>query len=610
MKKNFAVEIEEDNAKLEVFRQIAAPAAAAAEVSTSSPKRAVASMGSAVAPVPRASTPRAPAPPAPALKDIAPGDMGWDDEELDTQIFDKDHGASPAEPASKADSQQLFFQEDGDRTVASEPPPDMLRAATAPEHLVTPPPVLEPPRGKTPPSPAAAGHTARAARPTGPSGRPAVLAKSTLVGIPTNNPQTPPSGLGAPGGTGITRPSSPRLTLPPPYSSPSPSSGFGLPGGPPMMPSVSSSGIAAPLGEAQRPLRPSRAGLYAALTAAAVLIIGGSGFWYWWSMNRPGSLQLTVAPADATVSIDNVKVGDHSPITIDKPPGTYLVSVTRDGYLRNDQNVELRAGQQARFAITLEASPDAGFELTSEPPGGLVWFDGVPIKGPTGEQARTDFRAYRIPAGHHVLEIKGENRFKPWRQDIDSRGGGDPEGARDAGADGRGGQGLAAGAASRDARGGTRRHAEEPRPEPRPEATHTSSSGSASRSRASTGSSSLPTEPPALDSSRRRNAKKPRDTVALGDGTDSSDDGSESAGTASEGGDCSITIGSRPWSEVWIDGRNTTKHTPFADYKVPCGKHKLSFKRPDLQIDHTETISVRAGQKFKQSFTLETEQPE
>ena len=126
---------------------------------------------------------------------------------------------------------------------------------------------------------------------------------------------------------------------------------------------------------------------------------------------------------DATVSIDNVKVGDHSPITIDKPPGTYLVSVTRDGYLRNDQNVELRAGQQARFAITLEASPDAGFELTSEPPGGLVWFDGVPIKGPTGEQARTDFRAYRIPAGRHVLEIKGENRFKPWRQEIDLEAG-------------------------------------------------------------------------------------------------------------------------------------------------------------------------------------------
>ena len=97
--------------------------------------------------------------------------------------------------------------------------------------------------------------------------------------------------------------------------------------------------------------------------------------------------------------------------------------------------------------------------------------------------------------------------------------------------------------------------------------------------------------------------------IVAADSTDSSeDDGPKSEAT--EGGDCSITIGSRPWSEVWIDGRNTTKHTPFADYKLPCGKHKLSFKCPDLQIDHSETISVRAGQRFKQSFTLETEQPE
>jgi hypothetical protein len=249
------------------------------------------------------------------------------------------------------------------------------------------------------------------------------------------------------------------------------------------------------------------------------------------------------------------------------------------------------------YAITLEASPDAGFELTSEPPGGLVWFDGVPIKGPTGEQARTDFRAYRIPAGHHVLEIKGENRFKPWRQDID----------------------LEAGAIQKvhatlvptvevvkvpPPPPRNEAHAEA-RPEPKPEPTHTSSSP---RSRASTGSSNPATEPPPLDSSKRRTPKKPRDTVAA-DSTDSSeDDGPKSEAT--EGGDCSITIGSRPWSEVWIDGRNTTKHTPFADYKVPCGKHKLSFKRPDLQIDHSETISVRAGQRFKQSFTLETEQPE
>ena len=66
------------------------------------------------------------------------------------------------------------------------------------------------------------------------------------------------------------------------------------------------------------------------------------------------------------------------------------------------------------------------------------------------------------------------------------------------------------------------------------------------------------------------------------------------------GGECSITINSIPWSEVWIDGKNTTKHTPFVDYKLPCGKHKLAFKRSDMQIDHSENITVRAGQPFKQ----------
>ncbi|HEY2729650.1 MAG TPA: hypothetical protein VGK52_06885, partial [Polyangia bacterium] len=67
---------------------------------------------------------------------------------------------------------------------------------------------------------------------------------------------------------------------------------------------------------------------------------------------------------------------------------------------------------------------------------------------------------------------------------------------------------------------------------------------------------------------------------------------------------CSITIGSRPWSEVWIDGKNTNKRTPFADYKISCGKHKLVFKRPDLQIDRAESITVLPGEKFKQSFSL------
>ena len=76
---------------------------------------------------------------------------------------------------------------------------------------------------------------------------------------------------------------------------------------------------------------------------------------------------------------------------------------------------------------------------------------------------------------------------------------------------------------------------------------------------------------------------------------------------AAEEAECSITVNSIPWSEVWIDGKNTTKHTPIVDYKLPCGKHKLAFKRSDMQIDQTESINVRPGQNFKQRYTLATE---
>ena len=69
-----------------------------------------------------------------------------------------------------------------------------------------------------------------------------------------------------------------------------------------------------------------------------------------------------------------------------------------------------------------------------------------------------------------------------------------------------------------------------------------------------------------------------------------------------------MTVNSVPWSEVWIDGKNTSQHTPLVDFKIPCGKHKLAFKRRDMQIDHGETINVRPGQNFKQRYTLATDE--
>jgi hypothetical protein len=71
-----------------------------------------------------------------------------------------------------------------------------------------------------------------------------------------------------------------------------------------------------------------------------------------------------------------------------------------------------------------------------------------------------------------------------------------------------------------------------------------------------------------------------------------------------DGNSCSVSVNSVPWSEVWIDGKNTGRHTPFVDVPIGCGKHRIDFVRADLQIAESELISVRPGQPFRQRYTL------
>jgi hypothetical protein len=327
------------------------------------------------------------------------------------------------------------------------------------------------------------------------------------------------------------------------------------------------------------PARGSRAGQYFMLLIVAAGVISGVLYWYN-NANKPGRLQLVTVPADATVLIDNQKVGDHSPLALDKAAGSYTLSVTKDGYVRDDQTISVVAGQPVARSVTLQPSPDTGFELSSDPPGGLVWLDGAAIPGPNG-QARTDFRAYRIAPGHHVLEIKGENRFRAWKEDIEV----EPGQIRKI---------HATLVPSGETSGRTVAHAEtkieqkaEPKPEPKTEPAATTTTA---------GTGAGPTRVAALGPRR----KKLREAAAGADDAPAK----TASEPASGGNDCTITIGSRPWAEVWIDGKNTNKHTPFADYKIACGKHKIAFKRSDLSIDKTESITVSPGEKFKQSFSL------
>jgi len=329
-----------------------------------------------------------------------------------------------------------------------------------------------------------------------------------------------------------------------------------------------------------------------------LLAAGGSGAYWYMTTTKPGRIEITTVPADATVLVDNTKVGDHSPVSLDRSPGPYTVSVTRDGYVRNDQNVEVHAGQPLPLTVTLEPSPDTGFELTSEPPGGLVWLDGAPIQGAAGQQARTDFRAFRIAPGHHLLEIKGENRFKPWRQDVEV----EPGAIQKVHATlipAAGSSGSTTAGSGKPPSHPEAAVALPPSPAPAPP--------SPPRPPAETHEAVVAPPPPSAPHGVRH--RKAHD-VAVDDGADRAAASAvdDSSPKSDRGGDCSMTVNSVPWAEVWIDGKNTSQHTPVVDFKIPCGKHKLAFKRSDMQIDHSETINVRPGQNFKQRYTLATDE--
>jgi serine/threonine protein kinase len=600
MKKMFPAEIEEENTKAEQFRRIVAPGPAS-PVGSGSTRRTTSQTGLSTFGLTGASTgsggtprPQGGAWSANMTSNRSSNgeEMGWDDEELDTQIFEKEPTAEP----EVLDTRDIF-EDDDDRTVANEPPPDILRAATAPS-LATPQPrmagrseYITPPSMRTPVPPGGM-------RGSGPP----VGAPKTLFGMPAPNLSLP-----APSTSGRTMGSTTPVGIPRRKTRSSPSFPASL--SPPASmyaPRTESFEISntTPSG------RSSRTKVLALVGAAVLVVIGAVAGAYVWSANRTGKVEVSAVPTDVTILVDNVKVAEKSPFLLERPPGSYTVSVARPGYARSDQSVEIRAGQTATLSVAMEAAADTGFELTSEPPGGLVWLDGNPMSGPDG-QARTDFRAYRIPPGKHVLEIKGDSKRQPWREEVLVEpglikkvkatlvlvGGGDTERTPQ--------WPLAAGGV--------------PGVTPRVAAGSPvgSPSGALAQNKAGLG---LAARPPAVGvaagradpgmslaaqaAQRRRRIPRENNDAEPVQARARTPVAAEDPGGAGSGGDCAITVGTRPWSEIWIDGRNTGRHTPYSE-SISCGKHKLTFKRPDLNLARTENITVHSGEKFKQSFSLD-----
>jgi hypothetical protein len=78
----------------------------------------------------------------------------------------------------------------------------------------------------------------------------------------------------------------------------------------------------------------------------------------------------------------------------------------------------------------------------------------------------------------------------------------------------------------------------------------------------------------------------------------------EQAPAADQARSCLISVGSFPWTDLWIDGKDTGQRTPVVHYPVSCGAHKLNLKRRDLKLDRVEQVTVAPGHELKQHYEL------
>ncbi|MDQ3035275.1 MAG: PEGA domain-containing protein, partial [Myxococcota bacterium] len=77
--------------------------------------------------------------------------------------------------------------------------------------------------------------------------------------------------------------------------------------------------------------------------------------------------------------------------------------------------------------------------------------------------------------------------------------------------------------------------------------------------------------------------------------------GGEARATA--GGPGTLRINTRPWSQVFVDGR-LIGNTPQMNIPLPAGRHTVTLVNSDFNIRHTITVEIAAGQTETRVLTL------
>jgi tetratricopeptide (TPR) repeat protein len=120
-------------------------------------------------------------------------------------------------------------------------------------------------------------------------------------------------------------------------------------------------------------------------------------------------LTLTSTPGGSKVAIDGKEIG-ITPWSGEIRPGNHKVSVSADGFLKEDRVVQVQPSRDADVTFVLNRAPGPGkLHIDTEPPEAVVSID--------GQQAGTSPYTGDVAPGDHVLEVANES-YKTIQQQL------------------------------------------------------------------------------------------------------------------------------------------------------------------------------------------------
>jgi hypothetical protein len=62
------------------------------------------------------------------------------------------------------------------------------------------------------------------------------------------------------------------------------------------------------------------------------------------------------------------------------------------------------------------------------------------------------------------------------------------------------------------------------------------------------------------------------------------------------GADGWLRLGSKPWTNILVDGKDTGLHTPQTHLKLAPGSHRITLTNPQFSIKETFSVDIKAGE--------------